>query len=153
MLDGLTLRYNSPISKFPSKPPKNDFSNNGTCEMKVKLKKEQCQLLVVRRISVTWRLSRTRLREELTNPQFSVCGGAVVHEMGMVPQRICPPPRTEQQHWRGEQRETPRAGRPGWAGYAISSLHQPCQKSKGGPVLQMPNLGHWTSESGGNFFS
>ena len=142
MLDGLTLRYNSPISKFPSKPLKNDFSNNGTCEMKVKLKKEQCQLLVVRRISVTWRLSRTRLREELTNPQFSVCGGAVVHEMGMVPQRICPPPRTEQQHWRGEQRETPRAGRPGWAGYAISSLHQPCQKSKGGPVLQMPNLGH-----------
>lgn len=142
MLDGLTLRYNSPISKFPSKQPKNDFSNNGTCEMKVKLKKEQCQLLVVRRISVTWRLSRTKLREELTNPQFSVCGGAVVHEMGMVPQRICPPPRTEQQHWRGEQRETPRAGRPGWAGYAISSLHQPCQKSKGGPVLQMPNLGH-----------
>ena len=57
--------------------------------MKVKLKKEQCQLPVVRRSSVTWSLSRTKLREELTNPQFSVCGGAVVHEMGMVPQRIC----------------------------------------------------------------
>ena len=110
--------------------------------MKVKLKKEQCQLPVVRRSSVTWSLSRTKLREGLTNPQFSVCGGAVVHEMGMVPQRICPPPLAEQQHWRGEQRESPRARRPGWAGYAISSLHQSCQKSKGGPVLQMPNLGH-----------
>lgn len=78
------------------------------------------------------RLSRTTLREELTNPQFSVCGGAVVHEMGMVPQGICPPLERNSSTDR-EQRESPRAQRPGWAGYAISSLHQSCQKSKGGP--------------------
>ena len=90
ILDGLTPWCNSPISKFPSKWPKNDFSdNNGKCEMKVKVRKDAvCELFVGRRISVSWRLGRTKL-EEPTHPQFSVCGGEIVHESGMVPQRIC----------------------------------------------------------------